>query len=136
MRLLSYTPFPWKIFFVLYQRVVKVVSGVLGLVVWDVNILLGFQQFHSLFPVTCFLFGFFFVLNAFLQVKFSVSSFILWRVNDISSFLLGLIQRNGKLYKQKLNWKCFTDAAMPVINWPLYVKYATNLSKTDGFLDR
>jgi len=44
MHLLFYTPFPWKIFFVMYQRVVKVVSGALGSVCWEVNILLGFLQ--------------------------------------------------------------------------------------------
>lgn len=106
-------------------------SRVLGSVVQNVNILVGFWHSHSLFPITYSLFVF--VLNAFLQVIFFL---ICWRVNDINSFLFGIIQRDGKLYKQKRNWKYFTDAAMSVTNYPLYVKYATNLSKIDGFWKR
>lgn len=103
MHLLFYTPFPWKIFFVMYQRVVEVVSGALGSV-WDVNILLEFLMswfFVSYYLVIIFFFYFGLQWVAFLWVEFSVPPLFFEEWVLLIPFCWGRCTEVGNFKKQK-----------------------------------
>lgn len=129
MHLLFYTPFPWKIFFVMCQRAVEVVSGGLGSVCWHVNILLGFlQSWFFVLPIHNFFFGWSFSLRILFPPLFFEKWMLLipfyWgRCAEMGNFINKKYTVNVSLV-QPCQWLIVTQTMLKVqtsfcSHWPL-----------------